>query len=174
MQHKKEGFAKFLAGVTQNQLLGNGNICFKKNPGQWVVCLTPLTLSPDALSPDALRPRAVSPCAFSPNGLRNAWKNQALQPDFFRESIQNSISNIINQGDGTFFITFYYQALRPSVQRAQGLREWGLRVSGLRAWGVEHTTHWIRFWFFYKKFRLSRLAQISIFFFLRRLHTCVK
>ena len=57
---------------------------------QWVVCSTPRALSPDALSPDVL-----SPHALSPNGLRNTWKNQALQMDFFRESIQNSISDII-------------------------------------------------------------------------------
>ena len=28
----------------------------------------------------------------------------------FRESIQNNISNILYQGDRTFFITFYYKA----------------------------------------------------------------
>ena len=76
----------------------------------WVVCSTPHALSPDALSPDTLSPRALSPHALSPNGLRNTCKNQALQVDFFRESIQSSISNIIYQLDRTFFITFYHEA----------------------------------------------------------------
>ena len=60
-----------------------------------MVCSTPHALSPDALSPDALSSHAVSPHALSPNELRNTCKNQALQVDFFRESIQRSISNII-------------------------------------------------------------------------------
>ena len=44
----------------------------------WVVCSTP-----HALSPDVFSPRALSPRALSPKGLRNTWKNQALQADFF-------------------------------------------------------------------------------------------
>ena len=80
-----------------------------------MVCSTPHALSPDVLSPDvlsprALSPRALSPRALSPNGLRNTCKNQALQVDFFRESIQSSISNIIYQVNQTFFITFYFKA----------------------------------------------------------------
>ena len=40
-----------------------------------------------ALSLDALNPGALSRCALSPNGLRNTWKNPALQVNYFRESI---------------------------------------------------------------------------------------
>ena len=35
-------------------------------------------------------------------------ENQAFQMDFFREFIQNRISNIIYQGDRTFFITAHF------------------------------------------------------------------
>ena len=62
---------------------------------QCVVCSAPHALSPDALGLGALIPHALSPCALSLNELRNTWKNPASSVNFFRESIQNSISNII-------------------------------------------------------------------------------
>ena len=76
-----------------------------------MVCSTLNDLSPKALSPDELSPHDLSPKALSPNGLTNTWKNKALQVDFFfRKSIQNSISNIVYEGDLTFLITFYHKA----------------------------------------------------------------
>ena len=51
--------------------------------GEWIVCSTPHSFSPDALSPDAFSLHSLSPRALSPNGLRNTWKNQALEVDFF-------------------------------------------------------------------------------------------
>ena len=73
---------------------------------EWVVCSTPHALSPDSLSPDGLSPRALSPRAhsprahspralsphaLSPNGLRNTWKNQALQVDFFFRNLSRIV-----------------------------------------------------------------------------------
>ena len=53
--------------------------------------LNPSCSSPNALSTDALSPRALSPHALSPNGLRNTWKNQALQLVFFFDNLSKIV-----------------------------------------------------------------------------------
>ena len=98
---------------------------------QWVAYSTPHTRGPDALSPDVLSYCALSPRALSPNGLRNTWKNQSLQVDFFSGIYPKLYFNIIYQRARTFIITFYYKA-HSHIAHQYSEREESIRTKNIR------------------------------------------